>query len=124
MVSAVLASCAQAPTVSEPSEPATSRPYTVVYALRIESGEGDAAKASIRVEQESRRLRELRFRIDPDRHSDFDGDGEVTVADGRLTWVPPRKGGVLTYTVQLSQQRRNGAYDARKTATSAFTKTV
>ena len=115
-VSAVLASCAQAPTVSEPSESATARPYTVVYALRIEPGEGDAAKASIRVEQESRRLRELRFRIDPDRHSDFDGDGEVTVADGRLTWVPPRKGGMLTYTVQLSQQRRNGAYDARKTS--------
>jgi hypothetical protein len=113
---AAIASCAQTPAYSQSKKAEATRPYSVFYTLTIHPGDDEWAEASIRVEQERRRLRELRFTIDPDRHGKFEGDGEVLESDGKLTWVPPREGGTLTYTVRLSQQRKSGAYDARKTA--------
>ncbi len=113
---AALASCAQSPAFSEAAQAATTKPYSVIYTLAIGSGEDDSAEASIRIEQKSWRLRELRFSIDPDRHSGFEADGELSESDGKLTWQPPREGGTLSYTVKLSHQRRNGAFDALKTA--------
>jgi len=86
-----------------------------VYSVRIVDSKNDIAQASIRVEQESRRLRELRISIDPDRHTDFSGDGNISESEGKLIWQPPRKGGTLSYTVRISQQRDSGAYDALKT---------
>jgi len=90
------------------------RPYGVFYVLEIEAG-NDTASASIRVEQNVRRLRELSFNIDEDRLSNFSGDGEVTQDDGRLTWKPPREGGTLRYDAVIPQKRRSGKYDARMT---------
>ena len=113
---AALSSCAQVPAYSQSKQTATTRPYSVFYTLTIGPGDGDIAEAGIRVEQESWRLRELKFSIDPDRHSDFEADGKLDESDGKLTWVLPRQGGTLSYKVRLSQQRKSGAYDALKTA--------
>ncbi len=112
---AVLVACAQTPPTSPTEDVAETRHYSIVYAIEIEDGEDDIAQASIRVEQESRRLRELRFSIDPERHGDFKGDGDISESDGELTWKLPREGGTLTYLVRMSHQRRSGGYDARMT---------
>ena len=111
----VLASCAQTPALPQAENVADTRNYSIVYSVTIRNGEDDIARASIRVEQESRRLRELRFAIDPERHTDFTGDGDISESEGKLIWQPPQKGGTLSYTVRVSQQRQSGAYDALMT---------
>jgi hypothetical protein len=111
----LLAACVQTQALPQAEGVTEARIYSVVYSVRIIDSEDDFAEASIRVEQESRRLRELRISIDPDRHTDFSGDGNISVSKGKLIWQPPRKGGTLSYTVRISQQRDSGAYDALKT---------
>jgi hypothetical protein len=112
-VCTVLVSCAQTPASSPTNGDAEERTYVVVYSVRIK--DTDTVQASIRVEQPSRWLRELRFSIDPERYNDFEGDGEITESDGEVTWLPPRRGGTLSYIVRVSNQRSSGAYDARLT---------
>jgi hypothetical protein len=112
---ALLAACTQTPALPAADGAADTSDYSIVYAIRIRDGASGMARASIRVEQPSRRLRELRFSIDPERHSDFRGDGDISESEGKLTWQPPRKGGTLTYNVRISHKRRSGAYDARMT---------
>lgn len=112
---AVLASCTQTPSMPQADAVEQGRPYSIVYSVRIDAGEADIAQATIRVEQASRRLREMRFTIDPERYSDFTGDGEVSEAEGELVWLPPRRGGALSYKVRISHQRQNGGYDALMT---------
>jgi hypothetical protein len=112
-VCTVLASCAQMPAPRSTVDDAPERTYDVIYSVSI--GEGDSVQAGIRVEQESRWLRELRFSTDPERHRDFTGDGEIIESDGQVTWRPPRRGGTLNYTVRVSNQRASGSYDARLT---------
>jgi len=112
---AVLTACTQSLALPPAEAGAESKTYTIVYTVTITDRDDDRAKASIRVEQESRRLRELRFTIDPQRYSDFTGDGDISESDGKLIWRPLRKGGTLSYTVRISHQRGSGAYDALKT---------
>lgn len=112
---AVLASCAQMPALPQAENVVGNKNYAIVYSVAIRDDEDDIARASIRVEQESRRLRELRFTIDPQRHTDFTGDGDISESKGKLIWQPPQKGGTLSYTVRVSQQRQSGAYDALMT---------
>ena len=112
-VCALLVSCAQAPAQSSTPDDEGVRTYDVTYTLRINE-EGDAT-ASIQVDQPSRHLRELRFSIDPERHRNFAGDGEVSEDDEQVTWTLPRRGGTLTYDVTVSNQRGSGSYDARLT---------
>ncbi|MDA0992206.1 MAG: hypothetical protein O3A13_01085 [Proteobacteria bacterium] len=108
----VLASCAQSPPLPQTEVVTKTKNYSIVYSVTIEDGKDDTAQASIRVEQQSRRLRELRFTIDPKRHIDFTGDGNISESCGKLVWQPPRKGGTLSYDVRVSQQRQSGGYDA------------
>ncbi len=108
----LLAACAQSPVADSSAGETAPRTYTVVYTIGIGDAGDDTVQASIRVEQASRRLRELRFSVDPDRFSGFAGDGEIVESGGEVTWQPPRRGGTLSYRVRLSHQRRSGAYDA------------
>ena len=71
------------------------------------------AKVRIQLRQPRDLLREVRFNIDPQMHHDFAGDGQVTLDNGKLVWVPPAKGGALSYSVKLDHQRKSGAYDSR-----------
>lgn len=111
----MLSACAQKPLLPSTDEVAADKTYTIVYSVSIKDGHDGTAQASIRVEQESRRLREIRFAFDPARYTAFTADGELSASDGELIWQPPRKGGTLSYSVRLSHQRNGGAYDARLT---------
>ncbi len=58
----------------------------------------------------------LRFRIDPKRHTAFEGDGAVEHDGAYLTWALPDSGGRLSFDVAVTSRRANGRYDARMTS--------
>ncbi|HTO09158.1 MAG TPA: hypothetical protein VMR86_19055 [Myxococcota bacterium] len=62
----------------------------------------------------------LRFRIDPQRHLLFRGDGQVHVEGAHVTWTPPRTGGKLTYVFRIDHLRDARRYDARCAKTWAI----
>ena len=94
--------------------PAKPGHYEVTYSARLEAG-NEAAQARITVGDGAAALRELRFRVDPARHADFEADGELTVEATRVTWRPPASGGSLRYVVRLDHRRDGNGFDARMT---------
>ena len=70
------------------------------------------ARVRIQLRQPRDLLRSVRFRIDPKRYRDFTGDGELKVESGRVTWLPPKKGGSISYSVSLQEQKKSGSYDS------------
>lgn len=89
---------------------AVERVYEVLYTATVDPAEGTAA-VSLDLTQARDLVRELRFRTDPERHGDFQGDGEIDT-DGRyVRWTPPASGGRISWTVSLTSRRGNGAYD-------------
>ena len=54
----------------------------------------------------------LRFRIDPRRHVEFAGSGEIEMEKGRLVWRLPRGGGKLRYDVRIDHDRNGPGKDA------------
>jgi len=109
-----LGACAHSLSRTDENTQQDAERYEVVYRLMIEQGE-TVATANIHIASDKRVLRELQFSIDPNRHSAFDGDGEISTDNGRLIWQPPRRGGTLSYQVSIPQRRQNGAFDARMT---------
>jgi len=72
-----------------------------------------AAHVTLEVGKGAENLAELRFRIDPQRHLLFRGDGEVKTEGAHVTWLPPRTGGKLTYIFRIDHLRDARRYDAR-----------
>jgi hypothetical protein len=110
-----LTACSHVPEPKRTDSDTAARPYSIIYSVSVDEPDQDLVHASIRVDQESRLLRELRFSYDPERYGSFAGDGEVVTTDGQVTWRPPRRGGTLSYTVRLSQRRGSSGYDALMT---------
>ena len=69
-------------------------------------------RMAVSIRQTTDLVRQVRFRFDPSRYRDFEGDGEVAVNDGKLTWRPAASGGRLRFSVLLDHQRRNGGFDS------------
>lgn len=90
--------------------PATAATYRVEYEVALEAGDPWAA-ISIRVDSGAL-LKQLDFRIDPERHRDFRGDGDVRVDGKRVLWSIPQRGGALRYRVRIPNERRGRVYDA------------
>ncbi|MGH0031084.1 MAG: hypothetical protein ACQGVC_14915 [Myxococcota bacterium] len=93
--------------------------YEVLYDVRMVPTER-AARVVIRLGANAHLVRELTLRIDPQRHFDFRGDGEVTVVDDSVHWKPPEAGGQLRYTFLVDHLRDDRSYDARCTKTWAL----
>jgi len=72
-----------------------------------------SARASIRLGAGSGPVEWLRFRIDPERHRDFEADGELVSTDDGLEWRPPAGGGELSYEFTIDHLRDERSYDAR-----------
>ncbi len=89
---------------------AASPTYRVDYEIALEAGEPWAA-VSIRVDSGAA-LKRLDFRIKPERHRDFRGDGEVQTEGSRVVWSIPRRGGTLRYRAKIPNSRRGDGYDA------------
>jgi len=90
--------------------------YRVLFDARIVPSER-VAHVRIQVTDANNRLRGIDFRIDPERHTRFEGDGTVTIDGERVSWVPPRQGGELRYRFHINHLRDERSYDARATRT-------
>ncbi|NNL66753.1 MAG: hypothetical protein HKP30_10950 [Myxococcales bacterium] len=86
--------------------------YDVRYEARVVPTER-SAHVEIRVRQGDAALRTLSFRIDPDRHVQWSGDGTVEQNEGTVTWEVPAQGGSLRYVFRIDHLRDGRSYDAR-----------
>jgi hypothetical protein len=86
--------------------------YEVRYEARIVPTER-AARVSIRVVDAAGHFDFLRFKIDPKRHLDFEGDGEIEADGDHVRWKPPGPGGTLRYVFRIDALRDELSYDAR-----------
>jgi len=89
-----------------------------IYQLQYEAEifpEDSIALVSIELDQPRDLLREVRFRVDSNRHSDFMGDGDITTEGESVIWTPPESGGRISWRADLQSRRRNGAYDGMVT---------
>lgn len=71
------------------------------------------ASVKITVDQSKGELIQLRFRIDPERHRAFVGDGQIHAAGDTVAWKPPASGGSLQYDFLIDHLRNASSYDAR-----------
>ncbi|MGE0624098.1 MAG: hypothetical protein AB7I04_05095 [Pseudomonadales bacterium] len=112
-VGLVLLACAR-------EAPGQESPGTVElgYAVRLEPESGMAA-VTLTLSQGADLLRELDFNAPADRFSDFDGDGRLRRDADRVSWEPPKKGGVLRYRVRVDS-RRGDVYEAKMTSAWAL----
>ncbi|MBD8524242.1 hypothetical protein [Pseudomarimonas arenosa] len=89
--------------------------YRVDYRLGFQPDEGLASLA-ITVTPGSGHLKRLRFKLDPERHAGFAGDGQINVDKTTLTWRPPEDSkATLRFTYQVDRRRGKHEYDARIT---------
>jgi hypothetical protein len=86
--------------------------YAVLYDVRIVPTER-AAEVSIQLTDPSSWMAWIRFEIDPARHVDFRGDGEIRIEGKSVQWTPPRLGGTLRYKFRIDALRDERSYDAR-----------
>ncbi len=70
------------------------------------------AFVELRISQRMGLLRELSMPYDETALSDIDGDGQISLNDGKIRWVPPADGGRLRWFAQINHLRDNDTYDA------------
>ncbi len=98
----------------EPSESAdgpVAREYDVHFTVTAdpESGFVDVAMT---LRQPRDLVREINFPALPPALTEFGGDGELLRQGDSLRWVPPHKGGTLTWRARIAHEREDNAYDA------------
>jgi hypothetical protein len=89
---------------------AVERVYEVLYVADVDPA-NQLAVVTLTLKQPRDIVRELRFRIDPERYSDFEGEGQLEADGEYLRWTPPETGGKIRWAVSLISQRENGSYD-------------
>lgn len=95
------------------SEPVAEPPsYDLLYDVRLAPRER-AAHVRMRISSETHRVKSVRLKIDPNRHYDFRGDGEIEQEEGVLLWRPPPTGGSLRWGFRIDHLRDAASYDAR-----------
>ncbi len=87
-------------------------PFGVLFDARL-TPTTRSASVRIRVRQDAPLLQSLRLRIDPERHREFSGDGEIEQGPDWVEWRPPASGGSLRYVFRIDQLRDARSYDAR-----------
>ena len=108
---------AQPPASSRPKSesPSAADPpsYRLRYRLAFQPHEGTAA---IRIAlDKGRLLRRMEFTNLPERYSDIDANGELSVTPDKVVWKLPEGSAWLTMTVAVNHAKRPGAYDAMMT---------
>jgi len=90
----------------------TGLEYDLRYTVRVIPSQ-HIAKLQVQLGQGAELVRWIRFRIDPERHYDFSGDGEVVGGADFVEWRPAERGDSLRYTVRVDHLRDSASYDAR-----------
>ena len=94
---------------------ASSRSYQLEYIVTPDAAAG-GAWVEMKLSQSSHLLREVNMRAPAEKISATGGDGEITLADGRLIWSPPPGGGSLHWFALIDHHRDGGSFDAHITA--------
>lgn len=106
LLGALCAAC-NAQVSEPPPDPLT---YRVDYELRPDRSDG-SVDVTLRIVQPRALLRELRMRPDG-RVRDVGGDGKIDVGADGITWNPPARGGVMTWSADVAHRRNGDGYDA------------
>lgn len=114
---------AQAP--ATPATPATPVPpnKALIYEFKVDARivpTERAAHVTLELGNGAKNVQMLRFRIDPQRHLLFRGDGKVETDGVHVTWSPPPTGGKLNYVFRIDHLRDARRYDARCAKTWAI----
>jgi hypothetical protein len=102
---------AAAPTTATTAAPKKPMRYKLDYEAHFMPAAG-VVQVSLTVRQPRHLLREVRFTFDPDRYTDFTGDGELEVAGNEVRWRPSLNGGHLRFSLLLDHERRAGGFDS------------
>ena len=87
------------------------RVYAIDYSITPDIP-NSGAFVKLKLFQTRRLLRELHMPFDETTLSHIDGDGQITIDDGRIRWVPPADGGELRWFARINHLRDNDTYDA------------
>lgn len=94
-----------------PPAAAADRVYRLEFRITPDPA-ARGARVELRLRQPGYYLREIDMSTLGGRLSDFSGDGKLTRAGDRITWLPPQDGGNLRWFARLEHRRGGGAYDA------------
>jgi len=98
-----------APSAQEIAEP--KRVYGADYLITPDISKAGAF-VELRISQRDGLLRELSMPYDETALSDINGDGQISLEDGQIRWLPPTDGGRLRWFARINHLRDNGSYDA------------
>lgn len=87
------------------------RVYRLDYVVTLDPA-AHGARVELTLEQEDDYLRELDMPLLDGRIRDVEGDGEISIEDGRVNWLPPDDGGRLSWFVRIEHLRSDHGYDA------------
>lgn len=104
-----LAGCGLGSTDARAQE--NERVYRLEYVVTVDP-EAKGARVELELEQRDDYLRELDMPLLGGRLGTFEGDGEISIEDGRVTWLPPDEGGTLRWFARLEHERDDDEYDA------------
>jgi len=106
-----IVSCSAPASESGMPQPMQERAYGVDYRLRPDISRGGAF-VELEVSQNRGLLRELSMPLDAERISNIGGDGQISIDDTRIRWVPPADGGRLHWFAKINHLRNSDTYDA------------
>lgn len=86
--------------------------YDVLYDVRVLPTER-SAHVRVTLGKNAARVKRITLHIDPARHMEFKGSGQVKVAGEYVEWWPPPEGGKLEYLFRIDHLRDARRYDAR-----------
>ncbi|MBW2494539.1 MAG: hypothetical protein JRE43_07280 [Deltaproteobacteria bacterium] len=86
--------------------------YRVDFEVRVVPTER-AARVNVHVTDPKGLLRQVNWRIDPERHRDFAGGGTVEVEGDVVRWIPEPGVTTLRYVFRIDHLRDERSYDAR-----------
>jgi len=113
---AIAASVSGLPTSeSAEADQGSDRSYQLEYIVTPDAAAG-GAWVEMKLSQSSHLLREVNMRAPAEKISAPGGDGEISLADERLIWIPPPGGGSLRWFALIDHHRDGGSFDAHITA--------
>ncbi len=113
---AIAASVSGLPTSeSAEADQGSNRSYQLEYIVTPDAAAG-GAWVEMKLSQSSHLLREVNMRAPAEKISAPGGDGEISLADERLIWIPPPGGGSLRWFALIDHHRDGGSFDAHITA--------
>lgn len=96
---------------AEDDESDDERVYELEYRVTIDP-EAKGARVEMVLTQEDDYLREVSMSLRDGRIGSVSGDGDVSISDDGVVWLPPEDGGSLRWFVRIDHLRSDDSYDA------------